>query len=127
MMVLLLPPRAFCRSLVSTESLYGTITFFLPMDRSANACDGNIQSVYRRGEGFRRAGQSGVGVGISTGPNSTRHGRKKAMVTESCIHTGVYLHKTVSCPHRAVSPQAFTCILLIWRCIRTGLYMVLFT
>ena len=37
MIVLLLPPRAFCRSLVGTESLYGTSTFFLPIDKSANA------------------------------------------------------------------------------------------
>ena len=34
----LLPPRAFCSSLVSTESRYGTSTFFLPMERSAKAC-----------------------------------------------------------------------------------------
>ena len=35
--VLLLPPRAFCNSLVNTESRYGTNTFFLPMERSARA------------------------------------------------------------------------------------------
>ena len=34
----LFPPRAFCSSFVSTESLYGTITFFLPIDWSARAC-----------------------------------------------------------------------------------------
>ena len=34
----LLPPRAFCSSLVSTESLYGTTIFFLPpVDWSASA------------------------------------------------------------------------------------------
>ena len=35
-MVLLLPPRAFCSSLVRTESLYGTRRFF-PIDWSARA------------------------------------------------------------------------------------------
>ena len=33
----LLPPSAFWSSFVRTESLYGTITFFFPIDKSANA------------------------------------------------------------------------------------------
>ena len=36
MIVLLLPPRAACNSFVRAESLYGTITFFFPVDISAN-------------------------------------------------------------------------------------------
>lgn len=37
MIVLLFPPKAFCSSFVSTESRYGTRTFFLPIDKSARA------------------------------------------------------------------------------------------
>lgn len=33
----LLPPKAFCSNFVRTESRYGTMTFFFPMDRSAKA------------------------------------------------------------------------------------------
>jgi len=43
MIVLLLPPRAFCKSFVSTESLYGTRAFFLPIDKSASACQRDIR------------------------------------------------------------------------------------
>ena len=36
-MVLEFPPRAFFSNLVSTESRYGTTTFFFPSESSANA------------------------------------------------------------------------------------------
>ena len=41
MIVLLLPPRTACSSFVRAESLYGTITFFFPVDISANELDKN--------------------------------------------------------------------------------------